>query len=133
MAASSDPDSYERSRALYMRAREHYDRKDWSSAIAVFQQSAREHPHFKTYELWGESLLEVEDLTGAVMLLAAASALNRGPRAPVLLARAFLAMGKLDDARHWVNESLQRVPDYGPARELLVSFDGGHSKAGAGP
>lgn len=95
---------------LYQTGRSLMDDGDVDGAIAKFEASARLLPHFKTLELLGECLVRTGQLTEAVVWLAAATALNRGVRAPSLLAEVFL---KLDDkyrAEDLVEIALQRDP-----------------------
>lgn len=103
---------------LFLQARGAVERGDPTDAVRLFAASAHLTPHFKTFELWGECMLRLEDSALAVKPLEIASSLNRGPRAPVLLARAFLMLGELETARRWIEESLARHPGYGPAVDV---------------
>lgn len=91
----------------------------FEEAMPLLAASARVSPHFKTYERLGECLLRLGRAAEAVLPLAAACALNVGPRARVLLARALAQLGEAHEARSWIADALQRHPGYGPAVDAL--------------
>lgn len=103
----------------YQQARRLYDQGRFDAALLLFAESARIHPHSKTYELYGECLLRLGRPTEAVLPLAAACALNRGARPRVLLARSLAQIGELSEARTWLVEALELQPGYGPAVAAL--------------
>jgi uncharacterized protein HemY len=82
----------------YEEARRLMDGGAFEQAARLFEQSAVESPHFKTYELLGECCMYLEQWTRAVLYLSAATTLNRGVRAPSLLAEAWLAIGRRTEA-----------------------------------
>ena len=79
---------------LYEQARRLMADGSFEQAVELFHQSAVESPHFKTYELLGECYMRLKRLTEAIPFLAAATILNRGVRAPSLLAEVWLALGR---------------------------------------
>jgi len=79
-------------------------------AIAVFLQSAAALPHSKTYELIGECHARLRRFTDAIPFLAAATTLNRGVRAPSLLAEAWFALGRHYEAIEAADIALARDP-----------------------
>jgi tetratricopeptide (TPR) repeat protein len=92
---------------------------DYEEAISLFRRSAEMEPHFKTFELLGECLLALNRNSEAVGPLAAATTLNRGVRAPSLLAEAFLRNQKCDDAEDFAKLALQRDPRNKGVRDVL--------------
>lgn len=70
----------------------------FAQAAELFHQSAVASPHFKTYELLGECYMRLKRFNEAIPFLAAASTLNRGVRAPSLLAETWLALGRHGEA-----------------------------------
>src|SRR5918994_2439310 len=96
---------------LYHEGRLAMEAGDLQDAISSFCRSVAEWPHFKTLELLGECLLRLNRLREAIVPLAAATALNRQARAPMLLARAFLELGTYRDAFDQAEEALRRGPD----------------------
>jgi tetratricopeptide (TPR) repeat protein len=103
---------------LYHRGREAMEAGALDEAVARFRESAAEWPHFKTLELLGECLLRLGRPREAIVPLAAATALNRQARAPMLLARAFLELGTYRDAFDQAEEALRRAPDNKQALEV---------------
>lgn len=108
----------------YQQARLLYDQGRFEDALPLFADSARMHPHSKSYELYGECLLRLGRPAEAVLPLAAACALNRGARPRVLLARSLTQIGKVGEARSWLAEALERQPGYGPAVAALDELRG---------
>ena len=92
----------------------------WDDAIASLSASAAGDPHFKTLELLGECLLNVGRHLEAIVPLAAATTLNRGVRAPSMLAEAMLRAGQVSDARQFCSLALSRDPQNRRALELLA-------------
>lgn len=90
-------DDLPQSSELYRQARQMMNEGRLEKAIALFEQSVELAPHFKSLELLGECLFRLNRLREAVVPLAAATTLNRGVRAPSLLAEVFL---KLEDYQH---------------------------------
>ena len=82
----------------------------YEQATELFHQSAAESPHFKTYDLLGECHVHLKRLTEAIPFLAAATTLNRGVRAPSLLAEAWLALGRHVEAAEAAGIALSRDP-----------------------
>jgi hypothetical protein len=76
----------------YEAGRAALDSGDYERGIVLLKESARDQPHFKTYEIIGEAFLMNGRASEAVLYLAAASSLNRGVRATALLASALSKM-----------------------------------------
>jgi tetratricopeptide (TPR) repeat protein len=96
---------------LYQHARELMENAAYEQAAEFFHRSALESPHFKTYELLGECYIHLKRFNEAIPFLAAAATLNRGVRAPSLLAEAFLAFGDHVQAAEAANVALSREPN----------------------
>ena len=77
-------------------------------AVALFERSVSANPHFKALELLGECLVSLGRPREAVVPLAAATTLNKGVRAPALLAQVFLEMGEIRDAYDLAELALSR-------------------------
>ena len=122
---STDFDSRGNSSAsqLHDAAERHLLRGDRQQALALFRASIALCPHYKSLELLGECLISLGRPIESIPPLAAATALHSQPRAPALLASAFLALGQVDDARRFASLALERNPQYGYARELLEAVD----------
>jgi tetratricopeptide (TPR) repeat protein len=95
---------------LYEQARRLMADGSFEQAVELFHQSAVESPHFKTYELLGECYMRLKRLTEAIPFLAAATILNRGVRAPSLLAEVWLALGRGVQAAEAAGVALSRDP-----------------------
>jgi tetratricopeptide (TPR) repeat protein len=95
---------------LYNHAREIMDAGHIEDAIVAFQKSAVEMPHSKTYELIGECYIKLGRLVDAVPFLAAATTLNRGVRAPSLLAEVWHMLGRHYEAVEAADIALAREP-----------------------
>lgn len=95
---------------LYDAGRGMMDTGQLAAAENAFAESASSYPHYKTLELLGECRLLLGKPKQAIMPLAASSALNKSPRASILLARAFLAVGRLRQARYQAETALGRSP-----------------------
>ena len=99
-------------------------------AIDSFQRSLVADPHHKTAELLGECLMRRQRFGEAIVFLAAATQMNRGCRAPCLLAKAYLAIGRDVDALSSAEEALSRNPnnkEAGTLRSELVHRQGSTS------
>lgn len=90
------------------------------AAVIAFRCSAALAPHFKTLELLGECLLVLGKPLEAIVPLAAATTLNRQPRAPSLLAKALLAAGDPEGAREIARMTLERAPTNRIALEVVA-------------
>lgn len=104
-------DALSQSSALYRQARELMEMNRLEDAVPLFQQSVALSPHFKALELLGECLVRLDRLPEAVVPLAAATTLNKGVRAPSLLADVFLKMGDYQGAREVAEIALSRDPN----------------------
>jgi len=96
---------------------------EYEEAIVAFESSVSFSPHYKTLELLGECHLELASFCSAICALAAATTLSNQPRAPFLCARAFEALGMVEESRKLTELSLNRNPQYGLAIELLAKLD----------
>ena len=127
----------EQSSALYDAARAAIDAGDLAEALGLLEQSLAGDVHFKTLELIGDVRCRLGRHREAIVPLAAATGLNRGSRAPCLLAEAFIELREWSDAQAAATESLRRTPGYERARTALEraereltaisSLDGGGS------
>jgi tetratricopeptide (TPR) repeat protein len=93
---------------FYEEARRRLDAGLISEATELFLRSANARPHFKTYELLGECYMRQKLYMQAIPYLAAATTLNRGVRAPSLLAETCFEVGKLDWAKEASKIALAR-------------------------
>jgi predicted Zn-dependent protease len=109
----------EQSSRLYDAARAAIDAGDVVKALGLLEQSLADDVHFKTLELIGEVRCRLGRHRDAIVPLAAATGLNRGSRAPCLLAEAFIELGEWSDAQAAAAESLRRTPGYGRAQIAL--------------
>lgn len=103
-------DALSQSSELYRQARELMEMNRLEDAVPLFQQSVALSPHFKALELLGECLVRLDRLPEAVVPLAAATTLNKGVRAPSLLADVFLKMGDYQRAYEVAEIALSRDP-----------------------
>ena len=94
----------------YQQARRLMEDGEPAQAIELFHQSAVESPHFKTYELLGECYMRLQRFREAIPYLAASATLNRGVRAPSLLAEAWLAIDCHRNAVEAADLALSRDP-----------------------
>jgi tetratricopeptide (TPR) repeat protein len=108
---------------IYLQGRQAMNDGKLEDAVNLFQKSTLLSPHFKTFELLGECLLKLKRYNEAVGPLAAAVALNKGVRAPSLLAEVFLAMGENSDAREFAELALSRDPNNKKAGEILSKVE----------
>ena len=103
---------------LYIEARQMMDEGKLEEAVKLFQQSISDYPHFKSLELLGECFIRLNRLSEAIVALAAATTLNKGVRAPSLLAEAFLKLKEYPQAREMAEIALSRDPNNRLAREV---------------
>jgi len=82
----------------------------FEEALELFQKSRRLGIHFKTLELIGECFMRLGRWDEAVVPLAAASTLNKGARAPSLLAETCLKTGRLHEAVDAADLAFARQP-----------------------
>jgi predicted Zn-dependent protease len=113
-------DSIEQSSLLYDAARTAIDAGGLVEGLSLLERSLGLDIHFKTLELIGEIRSRLGQHREAIVPLAAATALNRGSRAPCLLAEAFLELGCWSDAQAAAEESLRRTPGYQRALAALA-------------
>ena len=97
------------------------DRGQLEEAVLVFEQSVAYSPHFKTLELLGECMARLGRHRESIVPLAAATTLNKGSRAPSLLAEAFLLVGELDEADELASIALTRDPKNRKALEVKTA------------
>lgn len=93
---------------LYEQARQAMGQGALEEAIALFEQSVTDNPHFKALELRGECLIKLGRAREAIVPLAAATTLNKGVRAPALLAQVFLELMEYHDALDIAELALSR-------------------------
>lgn len=110
-------DSYD----LYQRARQAMDNNKLEEAIELFQHSIMIEPHFKSLELLGECLIRLKRYREAIVPLAAATILNKGVRAPTLLAKVFLNLKDYSKAREVAELALTRDTNNKEARRVIES------------
>jgi tetratricopeptide (TPR) repeat protein len=104
-------DALSQSSELYRQARELMEKNRLEDAVPLFRQSIALSPHFKALELLGECLVRLNRLPEAVVPLAAATTLNRGVRAPSLLADVFLKLEDYNGAYEAAEIALSRDPN----------------------
>ena len=109
----------EEARHLYEECRAFMDSGEFENAIEFFQKSNRLSPHFKTLELQGECLHRLGRLNEAVVVLAASTALNRGVRAPSLLAKVFLELGETERSIYFASDALSKDPNNKLAQSII--------------
>lgn len=120
--AVEDP---ERAMKAYAHGRTLIEKGHLSEGISYLHESAAAFPHFKTYEVLGETLLKMGDTLDAILYLSAAAGIGNRPfRAKYLLAHGLLKWDPLavDDARRLLEEAIALQPDYRAAKELLASL-----------
>jgi tetratricopeptide (TPR) repeat protein len=109
----------DRSHQAYLAGRAKMARRDHSEAAALFEQSNRAFPHFKTLELLGECKLALGEPIAALIPLAASVGLGTNSfRAMYLLAKAFADLGRRNEALKYVERALLMKPDFKKARDL---------------
>lgn len=102
---------------LCQKARQMMDEGKLEGAIILFEQSISLYPHFKSLELLGECFSRLNRLSEAIVPLAAATSLNKGVRAPSLLAEVFLKLKEYQQAREMAEVALSREPNNRIAQE----------------
>ena len=107
----------------YLLGRELLEQASPAEALPLLMESARESPHFKTYEVLGECLVALGRHAEAVVWLSAATTLNRNPKAPTLLAETWLVLGRAYDARCALELALERNPRYRRALRLAKELE----------
>ena len=96
---------------------------NYIKAIEHLRASVAHYPHFKSLELLGESMLELEDSAGAIVPLAAAACLgSREFRALYLLGKAFFKIGEYREALKHLDRALEMKADFRRARELRAEI-----------
>lgn len=99
--------SYER----YEKARKLMAQGHFEEATKLFEQNIKANPHFKDLELLGECLMRLGRHVEAIVPLAAATTLNKGVKAPSLLAQAYYFLGEMHDANQMAGLALSRDPN----------------------
>ena len=107
------------SSTYYQEGRALLESGDVLGAIAKFEASIVNSPHFKSLELLGEAFLRMGDPQRAIVPLAAATTLNSQVRAPSLLAEALLAVGERLKAHEIAKLALARDGTNKKAREVF--------------
>lgn len=121
--------SPEAAEAHYQKGRTAMEAGDLTAAVEHFRSSIVAVPHFKTFELLGECLLQMERNAEAVTYLAAAAGLgNNQSRALFLLAKALLKTGDRELAADKLRQALTINTGYKSARDLLNSLEPGASQ-----
>ena len=103
---------------LYYEARRMMEAGKLEDAVVLFQQSIESQPHFKALELLGECFIRLDRLPAAIVPLAAAACLNKGVRAPALLAEVFLKLKDYRQAGEIAEVALSRDPHNRKAQEI---------------
>ncbi len=111
-------DALSKSSELYEQARQMMGEGKLEDAAVLFQQSISHSPHFKTLELLGECFVRLNRLPEAIVPLAAATSLNKGVRAPSLLAEVFLKLEDYHAAKNMTEIALSRDPNNRKAQEV---------------
>lgn len=104
---------------LYTAARQAMDAGDLAEALRLLEQSLDLQVHHKTLELIGDLRCQLGQHRDAIVPLAAATGLNRGIRAPLLLAEAFAALGEWANAEVAAMECLRRDANCRRAQIIL--------------
>jgi tetratricopeptide (TPR) repeat protein len=102
----------------YEQARELMNQGQFEEAANLFEKNVKANPHFKELELLGECFMRLGRLSEAIVPLAAATTLNRGVRAPSLLAEVFYLLGGMHDANQMAELALSRDPNNRKALEV---------------
>ena len=103
---------------LYDSGRRLMDQKRFDEAVTDLIKSSEISPHFKTFELIGESLLRLGKCSDAIEPLIKAVQMNQGVRAASLLAEAYILMRNYDKANETVQIALNRDPTNRKALEI---------------
>lgn len=120
---SYSANEFSKSFSLYEEGREAMGRSDFKGAYDLFQKSIAIYPHFKTLELLGECCLKLGLVRESIVPLAAASTLNKGIRAPSLLAEAFLRIDEHANAGAMAEMVLSRSPHNRKALSVKASIE----------
>ena len=104
--------------SLYEQARHAMDRGALEEAVALFEQSNADCPHFKALELLGECFIRLGRAQEAIVPLVAAATLNNGVRAPTLLAQVFLELAQYQDGLNMAELALSRHPGNRIAKQV---------------
>jgi tetratricopeptide (TPR) repeat protein len=118
VSASTADDAYK----LYSEARTAIDAKELGVAVEKLRRASALAPHYKSYELLGECLLQQGEATEAVLYLSAAAGLgNKQTRCRYLLAQALIRLDptREADAIDKLQEALDLNPQYKAAKQLL--------------
>ena len=115
------PDHVDPSTGAYRRGRAAMEAGNFAVATKWLAVSAKLSPHFKTWEVLGESLLQQGRINEAIVPLAAATLLNKQGRAPSLLAKALLKQGDEVKAHEMARLALERAPGNRLATSIRAS------------
>jgi tetratricopeptide (TPR) repeat protein len=118
VSPSAADDAYK----LYSEARTAMEAKDLGLALEKLRSASALAPHYKTYELLGECLLQQGEAAEAVLYLSAAAGLgNKQTRSRYLLAQALIRLDptREADAVEKLREALELNPQYKAAKQLL--------------
>lgn len=103
---------------FYQKAREAMSSGKLQEAIALFQRSIQDSPHFKSLELLGECMMKMNRFSEAVVPLSAATSLNKGVRAPSLLSEVFYKLADFENAKRFAAIALKRDPNNRKAMKI---------------
>ena len=103
---------------LYRKGKTCMNEGNYADAIGAFTEALAHQPHFKSLELLGECYMLIGKSRDAIIPLAAAASLNKGPRASSLLAEALLDAGEVMLATDAVENALKRDPKNRRALEV---------------
>jgi tetratricopeptide (TPR) repeat protein len=103
---------------LYQQARLMMSEDRLDEAVALFQQSVALSLHFKSLELLGECFIRLNRLREAIVPLTVATNLNKGVRAPSLLAEVLLKLEDYQEAKEMADVALSRDSTNRKAREV---------------
>lgn len=115
--------NYDESYQLYCEGKEAFESLNYNKAANLLEESNDLFPHFKTLELLGETEIKLKRFTKAITYLAAATALNPSPKAPSLLASAFLALKDNDNAKKFALTVLEQSPNNKIAKTTLSKIN----------
>lgn len=113
---------------LYSRGKELLKASKFFEAEKLLKESIIKKPHHKTCELLGEVCIKTQKYTEAIVYLAAATTLNKGSRAPSLLAEAFYACNQKHESFTAAYIALSRDPRNRRALEIVARIDSEKSK-----
>jgi tetratricopeptide (TPR) repeat protein len=112
-------ENMERSTQLYDRGKACLERGEVLRALKLLDASSKLFPHFKTLELQGQCYFKLKRYSEAIIFLAAATSLNRGLRAPLLLMDVLLEVPDVKAAKDIAKIVLAREPNHKQAKALL--------------